>query len=227
MHAAGELEQDETGTTEVVVVDDHRAFGDLLALALAGEPDLRCVGTASNVGEGLALAERLRPDVVIMDVQVGDEDGIAAAATLTSRHRDLRVVVLTAHADRLTLDRATEADACAVLPKDASLPEVLAALRSARRGGVVVHPRLLRRIVTTSQQSPRVGLPTLTGRERDVLQLLADGLDARQTAKQLGISLHTCRGYIKTLLVKLGAHSQLQAVAIATRYGLVRVRTHG
>jgi DNA-binding CsgD family transcriptional regulator len=64
----------------------------------------------------------------------------------------------------------------------------------------------------------------LTGREQEVLQLLAEGLDARATAKQLGISLHTCRGYIKSLLVKLEAHSQLQAVAIATRNGLVRVR---
>jgi DNA-binding NarL/FixJ family response regulator len=210
--------------TDVVVVDDHRAFSELLALALTGEPDLRCVGTAATVAEGLALVDRLRPDVVVMDVQVGADDGVAATALLTGRYPELRVVVLTAHADRATLDRATAADACAVLPKDGSLTEILGALRTARRGGLVVHPRLLRRIVTTSQPGSAPCTPTLTGREQEVLQLLADGLDARAAAKQLGISLHTCRGYIKSLLVKLEAHSQLQAVAIATRNGLVRVR---
>lgn len=212
-----------TARTDVVVVDDHRAFTDLLALALAAEPDLRCVGTAGSVGEGLALVDRLSPDVVIMDVQVGDEDGIAATSVLTERHPALRVVVLTAHADRGTLDRATEANACAVLPKDGALTEILDALRSARRGGLVVHPRLLRRIVTTSAVPAQRG-PALTPREREVLQLLADGLDARAVARKLGISLHTSRGYIKSLLLKLGAHSQLQAVAIAGRNGLIRAR---
>jgi DNA-binding NarL/FixJ family response regulator len=172
----------------------------------------------------MVLVDRLRPDVVVMDVQVGADDGIAATARLTGRYPELRVVVLTAHADRATLDRATAADACAVLPKDGSLTEILGALRSARRGGLVVHPRLMRRIVTTSQPGSAPCTPVLTGREQEVLQLLAEGLDARATAKQLGISLHTCRGYIKSLLVKLQAHSQLQAVAIATRNGLVRVR---
>jgi DNA-binding NarL/FixJ family response regulator len=209
--------------TDVVVIDDHRAFTDLLALALAGEPDLRCVGTAGSVGEGVVLVDRLDPDVVIMDVQVGDEDGIGATSMITERHPALRVVVLTAHADRSTLDRASEANACAVLPKDGALIEILDALRSARRGGLVVHPRLLRRIVTTSQVPAPRG-PALTPREREVLQLLADGLDARAVARGLGISLHTSRGYIKSLLLKLGAHSQLQAVAIAGRNGLIRER---
>jgi DNA-binding NarL/FixJ family response regulator len=207
----------------VVVIDDHRAFTDLLALALTGEPDLRCVGTAGSVGEGMVLVDRLDPDVVIMDVQVGDEDGLAATSVITARHPALRVVVLTAHADRSTLDRASEANACAVLPKDGALIEILEALRSARRGGLVVHPRLLRRIVTTSQVPAPRG-PALTPREQEVLQLLADGLDARAVARELGISLHTSRGYIKSLLLKLGAHSQLQAVAIAGRNGLIRER---
>jgi DNA-binding NarL/FixJ family response regulator len=220
----GDIDTGGEPTTDVVVVDDHRAFSELLALALSGEQDLRCVGTAATVTEGMVLVDRLRPDVVVMDVQVGADDGVAATARLTGRYPELRVVVLTAHADRATLDRATAADACAVLPKDGSLTEILGALRTARRGGLVVHPRLLRRIVTTSQPDSTHCRPTLTGREQEVLQLLADGLDARAAAKQLGISLHTCRGYIKSLLVKLEAHSQLQAVAVATRSGLVRVR---
>jgi DNA-binding NarL/FixJ family response regulator len=101
---------------------------------------------------------------------------------------------------------------------------MLATVRTARRGGLVVHPELLRRIVATARPVARDNLPPLTRREQEVLELLAEGLDARSVAKKLSISLHTCRGYIKSLLLKLEAHSQLEAVAIANRNGLIRVR---
>lgn len=208
----------------VVVVDDHRTFADLLALALESEPDLNCVGTAETVTEGLALVEALRPDIVVMDVQIGDEDGIAATAQLAERHPGTRVVILTAHADRAVLNRASDAGACALLPKDGSLAEMLSALRTARQGGLVVHPRLLRRIVATARPVGDGYVPPLTRREQQVLELMAEGLDARAISRQLEISLHTCRGYIKNLLLKLEAHSQLEAVAVASRNGLVRAR---
>jgi DNA-binding NarL/FixJ family response regulator len=216
-----------TSTIDVVVIDDHRTFADLLALALAGEPDMNCVGTADSVEAGLCLVESVRPDVVVMDVQIGDDDGILATARLIERHPTTRVVVLTAHADRHVLNRASDAGACALLPKDGSLSEMLSALRTARRGGLVVHPQLLRKIVGTVRPVGQSYVPPLTRREHQVLQLLADGLDARTVSKQLDISLNTCRGYIKSLLLKLEAHSQLEAVAIASRNGLVRVRAAG
>lgn len=211
-------------TTDVVVVDDHRTFAELLALALEAEPDLNCAGVAATVGQGLALVDRLRPGVVMMDVQIGDEDGIAATEELVRRYPGIRVVILTAHASRAVLNRASDAGACALLPKDGSLAEMLATVRTARRGGLVVHPELLRRIVATARPVAKDNLPPLTRREQEVLELLAEGLDARSVAKKLSISLHTCRGYIKSLLLKLEAHSQLEAVAIANRNGLIRVR---
>jgi DNA-binding NarL/FixJ family response regulator len=210
--------------TDVVVVDDHVTFAELLALALRGEPDLRCVGTAETIDEGLALVDRLRPDVVVMDVHLGDGDGIAATEELVARYPGIRVVVLTAHADRSVMHRASDAGACALLHKDGALNDMLAALRTARQGGFVVHPRLLKRIVSPATPASEY-MPPLTRREQDVLQLLADGLDARAVAKRLGITLHTCRGYIKNLLLKLDAHSQLEAVAIANRSGLIRVKS--
>ena len=211
--------------TEVVVIDDHCTFAELLALALKGEPDLHCAGTAETLKEGLAMVDRLRPDVVVMDVNLGDGDGIAATAQLVQQYPNIRVVVLTAHADRSAMHRASDAGACALLPKDGSLSDMLAVLRTAHQGGFVVHPRLLKRIVSPARPVSTTYLPPLTRREQQVLQLLADGLDARATAHQLGITLHTCRGYIKNLLIKLDAHSQLEAVAIATRSGLVRVKS--
>jgi len=210
-------------TTSVLVVDDHTTFSDLLAMALEREPDFTCVGTAVSVAKAMVIADELRPDLVIMDVRLGDGDGIAATAELTQLYPDLRVVVLTAHVDTALMQRAADAGACGLLPKDGSLPDMLQALRSSRRGGMVVHPALITALMASKTARGGDSLPPLTRRERDVLRLLADGLDARAIATDLGISVNTCRGYVKSLLMKLGAHSQLEAVVIATNHGLVSV----
>ena len=212
-------------TTSVLVVDDHTTFSDLLALALASEPDFSRVGTASSAARALVLADELRPDLVIMDVRLGDGDGLAATALLTRLYPDLRVVVLTAHADITVMQRAADAGACALLLKDGSLPDMLQTLRSSRPGGMVVHPGLLTSLMASRSlvQGSDSSQP-LTRRERDVLALLADALDTRAIAKELGISVNTCRGYMKNVLLKLGAHSQLEAVVMATNRGLVSVK---
>ena len=210
--------------TRVLVVDDHKTFSDLLAMALDHEPDLSCVGTAASVAVALAMVEELRPDLVLMDVRLGVGDGIAATAELTRRYPELRVVVLTAHSDTALMHRAADAGACALVPKDGSLPDLLEALRSSSRGGLVVHPVLLKALITSKARSDY--LPPLTRREREVLTMLADGSDARTIAGSLGISVSTCRGYLKNLMLKLDAHSQLEAVVIATHHGLVSVGRH-
>jgi DNA-binding NarL/FixJ family response regulator len=225
---AGQSEPARERTARVLLVDDHRTFTDLLALALRGESDLEFVGAAHRATEAEALVAKLRPDVVVMDVNIGPDDGIELTARLTAAYPELSVVVLTAHADSALMQRAVQAGACGLLPKDGSLPEMLNGLRSARPGGLVVHPTLLRILVSTSDASgPTTSRPAaepttvLTRREEEVLRMLAEGRDARTIARALDISLHTCRGYVKTLLMKLDAHSQLEAVAIATRQGLL------
>ncbi len=212
--------------TRVVVVDDHRTFSDLLALMLGAEPDFDCVGKATSVTTALAMVDELRPDLVLMDVHLGDGDGIAATAELTRIHPGLRVVVLTAHADLALMNRAADAGACCLLTKTGSLPDMLEALRHSRRGGLMVPPALLRTL-TMSQPHTISHLPPLTRRERDVLRKLAGGSDARAIAMHLGISVNTCRGYLKSLMLKLGAHSQLEAVVIATSNGLVSLGPRG
>ncbi|MDQ1482041.1 MAG: hypothetical protein QOF35_117 [Actinomycetota bacterium] len=212
-------------STSVVVVDDHTTFSDLLAMALDHQPDFTCVGTASSVAAALEMVGNLRPDLVLMDVRLGDGDGVAATAELTRLYPALRVVVLTAHKDANLMQRAAEAGACALLPKDGSLPDMLHALRTSRRGGIVVHPVLMK-VLASSKTLAKRHVEPLTPREGDVLNLLADGSDARAIAKDLGISVSTCRFYVKSLLVKLDAHSQLEAVVIATKRGLVSVGSH-
>lgn len=207
-----------TVSTRVVVVDDHRTFAELLALALRAEPDFDCVGTAHSIEAALRMLGALTPDLVIMDVQLGDGDGIAATAELTKTFPDLRVVVLTAIVNPSLMRRALDAGACALLRKDGALDEMLHTLRSARRGGFAVHPGLLMELV---RNNPPIPPPPLTDREGQVLQRLAEAGDARSIARDLGISVSTCRGYVKNLLAKLGAHSQLEAVVIAMRHGLI------
>ena len=206
----------------VVVVDDHRTFADLLQIGLSTEPGLRCVGAAYDIASGLELVHRLQPDLVVMDVQFGepDRDGVSATALITSAHPATRVVLLTGHADPLLLKRASDAGACSLMPKDGSLTDLLSALHHARNGGLLVHARLLKSLISGHHE--HLPQAALSPREHDVLAMAAVGLDVRTTAQQLGISPSTCRGYVKTMLRKLGAHSQLEAVAIARRQGLLR-----
>ena len=206
-------------TLRVAVVDDHTTFSDLLCLALNAEDDLECVGTAGDRDATVTMIRDVRPDIVVMDVQLGSDDGVEVTAELTSRHEDLRVVILTAHTSRDLMRRAIAARACGLLPKNGALPDLLRTLRSARRGGFVVDPHLFQSLL----EKPEDPLPALTPRELMVLRQLASGKDTATVARQLGLSVHTCRGYVKSLLVKLDAHSQLEAVAIAIRRGIVDV----
>ncbi|WP_309647114.1 response regulator transcription factor [Nocardioides sp.] len=217
-------------TTKVMVVDDHRTFTDLMLLALNDVDDLECVGAAHDGTSALMLAAEALPDVVLMDVELGDEDGLELAEQLVAARPGLRVVVLTAHAQDVSIARrAARSGACALLPKDGSLPELLHHLRTARPGGMVVQLGLLQAMVDpcrpptmpTRHGSTKSPFTALTARENHVLALLALGHDVRRIAGELHISVHTCRGYVKSLLAKLGAHSQLEAVVIANTHGLV------
>jgi DNA-binding NarL/FixJ family response regulator len=204
----------------VLVVDDHRTFTDLLVLALDGLDDIDCVGQAHDAVTARQLVNDLRPDLAIMDVELGADDGIALSAELLARHPELRIIVLTAHANRSLMTRAADAGVCALLPKLGSLPSVLHALRTARRGSFVVEQSLLQTLITSSDVVPVRHTP-LSDRESHVLALMAEGMDARRAAQQLGISIHTFRGHVRHVLSKLDAHSQLEAVAIAKREGLL------
>ncbi len=205
----------------VVVVDDHATLAELLELAVSAEPGLRCVGTASGMAAGLELVRRLRPDIVVMDVELGDGDGIEATSVLTRECPEVRVVVLTARVDARILQRAADAGACALVPKSGPLMHTLRSIREAERGGLDVDPGLLRELIQQRARGALMSVPELTAREYEVLALLAEGLDVRRISERLTISQHTCRGHVKRLLTKFDAHSQLETVAKAIKLGLV------
>lgn len=210
--------------TRILIADDHRTFAELLALGLEREPDLEAVGHARTAAEAVALTESLQPDLVVMDVRLGDDDGIEVTALLTRKYADLRVIVLTGHPDPSVVTRAAQAGACGYLPKDGAVDTMLHALRSARRGSLVLPPEMLELMAqAAAPAAPTPSAPTLTPAELEVLELLGRGLNPRTIAHRAGLSVDECRVLLGSVMTKLGAHSQLEAVVTANRYGLISV----
>lgn len=205
----------------VLVVDDHRTFAELLAAALESA-GMKAVGTASSANEGVALSQRLQPDVVVMDIQMPQQDGLAATRRIREVAPKSVIAIVTAHRDPDWVVRSAQAGASAFIPKDGSLAEMLEVLGQARAGQMLVAPSTFASRPTgvrSGDLSEQV--PTLTRREREVLDCLAQGMQVKAIARVLGIMQETCRGYVKSLHVKLGARSQLEAVVRAQRLGLL------
>ena len=188
------------GNVRVLVVDDHGVFTELLGFALDAQPGIRCIARARTVGAALELATTVDFDAAIVDIQLPDGDGLDLAIALRARRPSAHVIALTAFP---TSDLTSRAHALGLplLAKDGSLDTILGELRR----------------VPTAASAP----PALTAREREVLEMLAEGLDAQSIARALSISLHTARGHVKALLHKTDSRSQLEAVAAARRAGLL------
>src|SRR6187455_602739 len=207
----------------VLVVDDHSTFAELLTGAIDREPDLVSVGHATTGAAGVAMFDKLRPDVVLMDLQLPDIDGFTATAQIVAISPDVRVIMLTAHVTATVVADAAASGVCGFLPKDGHLADMLNTVRTAEPGNLTIDPSLLARLMGQPQTPSRVLARPLTQREHTVLARMADGKDVTNIARELNISAHTCRGHVKAVLSKLGAHSQLEAVIIAVRIGLVAI----
>ena len=210
----------------VLVVDDHRAFAELLAFALAAQPDIAQVEVATTVAEGVATTATTRPDVVLLDIAINGEDGLTAIPRFRAACPGVAVAVLTAHRGGSWLLQADQAGAAAFIGKDGPLEDVLAVLRGLRSLTAVGDRMVVARAARTHLRDgvATAGAPCLlTPREHDVLDGLGRGLPPKVIARSLGITVQTCRGYLKTLMAKLGTGTQLETVVAAQRLGLLRV----
>jgi DNA-binding NarL/FixJ family response regulator len=211
----------------VLVVDDHASLAGALALAIDARPGMRCVGTAVSIEGALTAVTTLAPDVVLLDVMLPDGNGIDAIPRLLAARPAMRIVVLTGHTDVDALARAAAAGASGFLPKESTIEAVIGAIRAANDGQLLVDgatlASILGRLAQTSGQTtdPRARIPVLSQRQRDVLALMGQGLDPHAISIELGITVNTSRGYLKALMRKLGAHSQLEVVVIGNRMGLL------
>jgi DNA-binding NarL/FixJ family response regulator len=211
----------ERRTITVLVVDDHVSFADLLSGALESVPGMACVGTAATATEAIAMAGLLRPDIVIMDIEMPRQDGLIATRKIREALPEIIIVVVTAHRDQAWIARAAQAGASGFIPKNGSLAEMISVLRRVRPGQMLVAPSAFR---GGSGQSPRPFnevRPSLTARELEVLTYLGQGMPTQSISRVMGISLHTCRGYMKSLHGKLGVSTQLEVVIKAKSLGLI------
>jgi DNA-binding NarL/FixJ family response regulator len=194
-----------------------------MELVLEQQDDMRPVGIASNADEASDLVGQTHPHVVLMDISLASGDGIDATRRIKAAQPDVQVVVLTGTAGVEALPAVAEAGAAAFVRKEAPLHEVLSLIRTASDIGLTVDRASMGTVLRPVPQPPPADrrLDHLTPREEDVLQLLARGLGAKAIAQELGVQLSTCRGYIKSLLLKLGVHSQLEAVVVAVERGLL------
>jgi DNA-binding NarL/FixJ family response regulator len=208
----------------VLIADDQRVVREGLTMVLGLMPGVEIAGTASDGEEAVALAEQLRPDVVLMDLRMPQCDGVEATRRLVQRQPDARVVVLTTYADDHSVIQALRAGACGFLTKDASSPEIAAALQAAKRGESAIDPavqhHLVRAIARTRplQWTPpdQTRLPDgLTPREAAVLTLIAEGLSNAEIAERLTVTETTVKSHINHLYGKTGARDRAQAVAYA------------
>ena len=206
----------------VLLVDDHavvrtglRTFFDLL-------DDIDVVGEAADGSEGVAMARRLEPDVVLMDLLMPNMDGLTAIARIKAEKPGIEVVAMTSFIEEEKVTAALEAGATGYLLKDASADEVAAAIREAMAGEMHLDPQVSRLLAQRMRAKPAPDpVEPLTDRERDVLRLVAKGMSNKEIAYELGIAEGTARTYVSNILGKLDLTSRTQAALYAVEHKLV------
>jgi len=189
-----------------LIADDHEIVREGLRMALSREPNIRVVGEASDGEAAVVLAERRRP---------GNVDGVTAASRIRDRVPGTAVVLFTAHAERNLLQRGREAGARGYVLKEAGHDTIVRAIDRVARGEDFIDPALAPSLLELSRES------LITGREREILQLLADGMSNADVAQKLFISQETVKSHVRHILAKLEADNRTQAVAIALRESII------
>ena len=207
----------------VLLVDDHRMFRQGLRDILERHGDLRVVGEAGNGREALALAAELAPDVVLMDLQMPELDGVAATRALAERQPEAKVVVLTMYREVQHLVAAIQAGAKAYVLKDADAAELVGIIRRVQAGESVLDPAVTAGLFEAVRRldESAVGPEPLTPRELDILRLLVAGHDNRTIAAELHLSEKTVANRLSEIFQKLGVANRTQAALMAVQRGLV------
>jgi RNA polymerase sigma factor (sigma-70 family) len=225
------VSRDANRPTTLLVCDDHRILTDALAMVVERDGSLQMIASPVHVPEeAIELCREHQPDVVLMDIVFkGHMDGIKATRKIKEVSPATKVVIMTAHDDDRLLVEAVEAGASGFLGKEEAAGEVLSAAKAAAEGEVLIDPATLTRLlhqVSREREARRDAealLEDLTDRERQILQLLAEGMPNEGIAHQLFISPQTVQTHVRNLLAKLGVHSKLEAVAFTVKHGWISI----
>jgi DNA-binding NarL/FixJ family response regulator len=211
----------------VLLVEDHVLVAEGLTAMLNATGDIRVVGTATTAADAVRLAGEDQPAVVVMDSHLPDGAGADIAERIREQQPQVAIVFLSADESEAAMIAAVRAGACAYLPKSRATADVVEAVRRAAQGEMLIPAGQLARLLARSHEMARDEherrrlRDALTPREKEVLALMAEGLDNRAIAADLGIGFTTVRGHVQNILDKLDAHSKLEALACAARYALL------
>ena len=212
----------------VLIVDDAPPFRTVIGSALSAA-GFEVVGEANNAQDAVQRAEQLQPDIVLLDILMPGGSGLEAAADILFVSPGSKVLLLTASESEEDLLVGVKAGARGYLTKDTPVPELIAAIDAVAVGGAAVSPTMAGKLVDVAHQLFRnrellaMRQPTLTGRELQVLELVAQGNTSRQIAEHLDIAENTVKNHIRNILDKLGLHSRSEAVLYAARENLIRL----
>ncbi len=210
----------------ILLADDHRVMRSGLKLLLEREPDLRVVGEASDGRETVAMAEQENPDVVVMDIAMPALNGIEATRQIVGRNPDTAVAILSMHSDESYVIRSLKAGAKAYLLKDSAEADLIAAIRAITDGKSFFSPaisRLLKEeyVRELQDRGAEDTYDLLTTREREILQLIAEGRTNKEIANLLNLSLYTVETHRTHILQKLNLHSVPELILYAVRKGII------
>lgn len=209
----------------VLLVDDHQVVRRGLRTFLEVQEDIEVVGEAADGEEGIARAEELRPDVILMDVKMPVTDGIEALRRLREAANPARVLIVTSFTEQRTVVPALRAGAAGYVYKDIDPEALAAAIRSVHAGHVLLQPEVAQALLAQEGQGAASSRPgSLTDREREVLCLIADGRSNREIARALVLSEKTVKTHVSNILMKLDLSDRTQAALWAVRHGIVDVR---
>lgn len=206
----------------VAICDDHEIVADAIAQLLDREPDLEVVGIAHSASELMTLVSSVRLEVVLIDYELPDLNGVEATKVLKTENPDLKVVMLTSYANEDVLVAAMGSGCSGFITKHGGATQLVGGVRMAAAGEALISRSLLEQLLPRLKQFSGQPQPDLTSRELEVLELLAEGGSTQSMADRLFLSTNTVRNHIQSLLSKLGAHSRLEAVTMAARQGLIR-----
>lgn len=208
-----------SGPARVLIIDDHRLFGEAVAEALAGEADIRVVGVVESAERGVQEVTAFRPDIALVDYRLPGVSGTDLIDTIHSISPRTSVIVITAAEEEDVLLAAVQAGCAGFITKTAGLVEMRTAVRQVASGEAALDARALGRLLARLNRRSRSRI-ALTPRERQILAGICAGRTNAEIARQLDLSVNTVRNQVQGVLFKLGAHSKLQAAAIAVREGL-------
>ena len=205
----------------ILLADDHAVVRQGFRAMLAQQPDITIVGEAGNGREVMALAEKTKPDLIVMDVAMPELNGIEATRRLTAIMPDIRILALSMHKDSVYVREMLKAGAKGYLLKDSGESDLLDAVRTLARGGEYISPSVQEALISATRSGAATPLDQLTSREREVLQLIAEGKTNKEVAAVLKISPFTVDAHRGRIMEKLKVHNVNELVRFAVRHGLI------